>query len=373
MYICKICNKEYSNLLGLSSHLKQKHNYNILQYYIDYEKFEIPKCDCGEKLKYVAGLNFRSTCGNKKCLKKLQKNRIQSNETRLKISNKMIQLSKDGVLKGWSINNDINRRSYPEKFFIKLLEMNDLYSKYTIKEKLSFGKYFLDFAFLEIKTDVEIDGQQHFISEKAINHDLKRDQYLLENGWNVYRIAWLELKNNPKKIIKDFLVWLSETKSYRKYDINEILSKLNNHKSKKTKFDIEKKKQLILDCNINFSEMGWIKKSTEQLGFNPFIFIRKYMPDLYEKCNKKHKKSKINKHKNRKKYFEDRKNEYFEKNKPIIEEILKSDINFSRKGWVKQVSKIINISENKGGQWVKKNMPDFYKTCWKRCSHNLIE
>ena len=32
----------------------------------------------------------------------------------------------------------------------------------------------------------------------------------------------------------------------------------------------------------------------------------------------------------------------------------------------KKVSKIIGISENKGGQCIKKNMPDFYINCFKR-------
>ena len=64
----------------------------------------------------------------------------------------MKKLHSEGKLSGWVINKDLH------KYFIKLMQMNNLFSKFTIKEKLSFGKYFLDFAFIEIKADVEIDG-----------------------------------------------------------------------------------------------------------------------------------------------------------------------------------------------------------------------
>lgn len=114
---------------------------------------------------------------------------------------------------GWSfINKDINKRSYPEKWFIKnVLEKYDLYSKYTIKEKLPFGKYFLDFAILNMKIDIEIDGSQHFTKE-SIEHDKMRDDFLLKNEWKVYRIAWIELINDSNSVIENFIIWLNENK-----------------------------------------------------------------------------------------------------------------------------------------------------------------
>lgn len=48
-----------------------------------------------------------------------------------------------------------------------------------------------------------------------------------------------------------------------------------------------------------------------------------------------------------------------------IEKILKSDINFSKFGWVKKASLILEISSQKVGKWMKKNMNDFYnKKCF---------
>jgi len=61
------------------------------------------------------------------------------------------------------------------------------------------------------------------------------------------------------------------------------------------------------------------------------------------------------------------KEKYLNKIKPIIEKIKQSDINFSKKGWVKEVSKIIGIHENVAGRWIRNNMPDFYNDkCKKR-------
>lgn len=310
MFNCKLCNKNYKTLLSLSKHLTNKHKYQggLLQYYVDFENFKIPKCKyCDNKAKHYNGIIFRKTCGDKKCFIKSCEDRKIDDKTKSKISKSMIKIHKKGNHPGWTfINKDPNRRSYPEKWFIKnVLEEYELYSKYTIKEKLPFHKYFLDFAILDLKVDIEIDGQQHFIDEKSIEHDNKRDDFLLKNGWKVYRITWLELKNNPKIVINNFLSWLVSDKNYRKYEIEEILKLL-----KKRKTNVSKKQ-----------------------------------------------------------YISNRKDIYNDKIKKLILIIEKSDIDFSKQGWVKKVSVLLNISENKGGWWIKKNMTDFYnKQCWKRKS-----
>jgi very-short-patch-repair endonuclease len=46
---------------------------------------------------------------------------------------------------------------------------------------MPFGKYFLDFAFVEIKLDLEIDGQQH-LSPKILEHDQIRDLFSNSQG-----------------------------------------------------------------------------------------------------------------------------------------------------------------------------------------------
>lgn len=67
---------------------------------------------------------------------------------------------------------------------------------------MSFGKYFLDFAFLELKLDVEIDGQQHNRTIEAIEHDKIRDEFLKQNGWIVFRIEWMKMKQDITKFLE---------------------------------------------------------------------------------------------------------------------------------------------------------------------------
>ena len=76
----------------------------------------------------------------------------------------------------------------------------------------------------------------------------------------------------------------------------------------------------------------------------------------------------------KRKIFEKNQNRLFrsvsiEKYKELI---LNSDIDFSKIGWVKQVSEIIGICPQKTGQWMFHNMPDFYETCYKRKKNEHI-
>ena len=48
IFICKICQKEYKNILGLRSHSSQCHNISPETLYVDYFlNGEEPKCECG--------------------------------------------------------------------------------------------------------------------------------------------------------------------------------------------------------------------------------------------------------------------------------------------------------------------------------------
>jgi hypothetical protein len=60
---------------------------------------------------------------------------------------------------------------------------------------------------------------------------------------------------------------------------------------------------------------------------------------------------------------------YDEAQKPKIEKLLASNIDFSKFGWVKEAAKIIDITDQKVGKWMKRNMPEFYESsCYKRNS-----
>lgn len=102
--------------------------------------------------------------------------------------------------KYWQPRNQI---SYAEKFWIKVLNNNNISYKHDyiihINEK---HWYYLDF-YIEIndkKLDLEIDGKQHEYEERKI-HDIERDQYLKSKGYLVYRIKWNEINSEKGSLM----------------------------------------------------------------------------------------------------------------------------------------------------------------------------
>lgn len=159
---------------------------------------------CGKLFEYTSRKNKGKTC-SKECSLKLKI--IKAKE----IQNKLV---KEGKHKGWTTRNI---ESYPEKFFKKVLENNNIdyeFNKPITKNELGIqenGCYFLDFA-LKNNIDLEIDGKQHLVKERH-QHDIVRDNRLKKNGWKVYRIAWKSLPKNNEYIkveIDKFIKWYKE-------------------------------------------------------------------------------------------------------------------------------------------------------------------
>lgn len=103
---------------------------------------------------------------------------------------------KNGTHKPWQSRNII---SYPEKFWIKVLDNNDI--KFTREYHLD-KKYFLDF-YIEVngrKIDLEIDGGQHK-QEDHIKHDKFRDEYITSLGIEVYRVSWNSINTESGKML----------------------------------------------------------------------------------------------------------------------------------------------------------------------------
>lgn len=95
------------------------------------------------------------------------------------------KLMEEGKIKGWTSRNIL---SYPEEFWLKVLNNNNIYID---KPNKYFRPYFLDFWIEKngIKIDLEIDGKQHDLEERK-ESDAQRDIFLRENGFIVYRVKW---------------------------------------------------------------------------------------------------------------------------------------------------------------------------------------
>ncbi len=155
----------------------------------------IPSCKfCGKKVKSRQRIY---------CSPKCQHMDPVSEQTKAKISIKNKENYQSGKIKGWSSRNV---ESYPEKFFKKVLENNNIqyeFNKSVLKKDLGVdevGNYFLDFFIPEKNIDLEIDGGQHRYRK---SHDELRDSRI-SKFYNVYRIKWRNINTeNGKKYIKE--------------------------------------------------------------------------------------------------------------------------------------------------------------------------
>lgn len=103
------------------------------------------------------------------------------------------KVMKEKIAKGEFIppykRNHSSKVSYPEKYFI------EVFKDIPVKYNFQVGLYQLDFAIPEKKIYVEVDGEQHYVDKKIVEHDKIRTEKLEELGWTcIRRIRWTEYK-----------------------------------------------------------------------------------------------------------------------------------------------------------------------------------
>lgn len=102
---------------------------------------------------------------------------------------------------GWSHkNDDPKRRTYPERWFASAIINDDELSTYNVVEQLHVGKYWIDFAFMNQRIAVEIDGSQHDLPDVRAK-DKVRDAYLTSQGWTMHRMPWKAIFANPQDMM----------------------------------------------------------------------------------------------------------------------------------------------------------------------------
>ena len=86
--------------------------------------------------------------------------------------------------------NHPSKESYPEKYFTKLFQQEGI----KLVKQFSVHSYHLDFCDPDKKIDIEIDGDQHYLDPKIVEHDKIRNKFLEDNGWTLFRIRWSDYK-----------------------------------------------------------------------------------------------------------------------------------------------------------------------------------
>jgi len=209
MYKCKICNKEYENRYAYIAHCRvhsgyvrpRKENSRRNRK----EKLTCPHCNNIYKSGKALGGHMTQCKLNPKhdniIINMTKSNHLRnfrwSDDDKKRISETRLKYLIEHPDKVPYKLNHSSKMSYPEIIFKNALETANI-SGWTYNYQ--HGIYSYDFAFPDLKIDVEIDGNTH-TQEKVKKIDERRDKFSIENGWMVIRFTAKEVKENTMKCI----------------------------------------------------------------------------------------------------------------------------------------------------------------------------
>lgn len=123
----------------------------------------------------------------------------RSDEEKKNLSDIMIKRHKDGTAYTLGHNERLKKRSYPEQWFETVIQ-NEIQNKEYISQ-YPLGRYCLDFAWTNEKKCIEVDGETHYRFQAEVDKDIKRDTWLIEQGWSILRFRWKDVQRDKKKYI----------------------------------------------------------------------------------------------------------------------------------------------------------------------------
>jgi very-short-patch-repair endonuclease len=231
-YICQYCTKRINGKGNLKQHEKICKNCNTDNKSYDVIKEEIINLYVNEhkstrfirkkyKLQYstlkeILGDKIRTLSESAILSHKLYPDSFKhSEESKIRLSKIRLEYMKNNPDKtAWRKSN----MSYPEKIFYNKLKELKLDKKHLIVREKSEFPYFIDFAFINEKLAVEIDGSQHNLPERKKKDD-KKDKLLKEKGWRVFRVTAKEVNIDTYNVIDNLLKFLDSSNNYIKFGI----------------------------------------------------------------------------------------------------------------------------------------------------------
>ena len=213
MYKCSTCNKEFdkrhsyighcsshnrgeSYKIGRSNKNKNKDkNKNIKKNCIHCDtEFDNPLKLGGHQVHCILNPNKILTLEK---ISKINKGKKMSDEQKKKISESRKKYLNENPGKIPYLLNHSSKESYPERLFREALENNDIKGW---KQEFPFKRFSLDFAFIDLKIDVEIDGGTHNLEHVKII-DKEKENILEYNGWVTIRFTDYEIKKEIGKCL----------------------------------------------------------------------------------------------------------------------------------------------------------------------------
>ncbi len=170
MYVCQFCSRELGRPSSLALHEKS----------------------CSANPNRVPGTN-QFTGGNGIVSEETRRKISEANkrrpppsaETKAKISRSRIQYLRDHPDKvPYVLNHYSKGESYPEQYWRNVLTNAGV----SFEQEKRLSIYRLDFAIGF--TNLEIDGEQHYVDPRIVESNRRRDAELTARGWKVIRIRW---------------------------------------------------------------------------------------------------------------------------------------------------------------------------------------
>jgi very-short-patch-repair endonuclease len=174
----------------------------------------------------------------------------------------------------------------------------NIYEKYDVINEYTIFPYSIDFAFINEKVAVELDGKCHFINgTERIEKDIKKDDFLISLGWKIFRIRYDQIADDSK--IDELFSFIGNPLIKKNFDSllyrTQINKKTKSEKRKENKLTYEKTQKEFIDkiinSDIDFSKLGWVNKVSDILQILPQKvnkWMKRFMWDFYySKCFKR--------------------------------------------------------------------------------------
>lgn len=93
----------------------------------------------------------------------------------------------------------------------------ELHQSFELEPQYPIGKYFVDFAHLDTKTAIELDGFASHSSTEDIAKDRKRQREIEELGWHVIRFGGKEIHSNIHECVREAFICIRKRMEWDDY------------------------------------------------------------------------------------------------------------------------------------------------------------